>query len=130
MRWKLLPFLWVPACWFSCLVKDLGAINTFAGLSQPPPITPYPSFGWGWIRNSNTANSSLSTQWMQFTGHESTDTCKFHFRVVIHKVMGETFLEECYKLHFYSITIISCRCDSANQLSFLFFLFFIAYFAN
>lgn len=79
-KWNVLPVLGLDppaACCCSCLLNALAAMKTFAGLSQPPPNTPYPFFGWGWIRNSSTGNSSLSTQWMQFTGHESTETWKF-----------------------------------------------------
>ncbi|KAG7033103.1 hypothetical protein SDJN02_07156, partial [Cucurbita argyrosperma subsp. argyrosperma] len=59
-----------------CWVKALAAMKTLAGISQPPPNTPYLSLGSGCIRYSNTASSSFSTQYMQFTGHDSTETCK------------------------------------------------------
>ncbi|BAS97769.1 Os06g0474833 [Oryza sativa Japonica Group] len=60
---------------WSLLVKLLAAANTSRGLSHPPPNTPCASFCCGRARNSSTASSSLITQWMQFTGHDSTATC-------------------------------------------------------
>uniref|UniRef100_A0A0A9HAX9 Uncharacterized protein n=1 Tax=Arundo donax TaxID=35708 RepID=A0A0A9HAX9_ARUDO len=67
----LLPFqlLLLP---FESLGEVLGC--AFRGLSHPPPKMPWPSFGCGRDRNSSTGSSWLSTQWIQFTGQDSTAT--------------------------------------------------------
>lgn len=71
-----IPFLsWDLDCCINCLSKYFAAMKTLAGLSQPCPNIPYPSLSWGRIKYSSTGSSSFSTQWMQFTGHDSTDTC-------------------------------------------------------
>lgn len=81
------PYFLSCSCRFSCLVKALAAINTLAGISQPPPNTPYPFLGSGCIKYSNTSSSSFSTQYMQFTGHDSTETYKNETKTALFGVL-------------------------------------------
>ena len=81
------PYFVSCSCRSSCLVKALAAINTLAGISQPPPNTPYPFLGSGCIKYSNTSSSSFSTQYMQFTGHDSTETYKNETKMTLFGVL-------------------------------------------
>ena len=100
----------------SLLAKFLAAANTFLGRSHPPPKMPWPSFGCGRDRNSSIGSSWLSTQWMQFTGQDSTASCPYTQNLIDQLISKSTTWYLCWVGKQNQTTWICC-CRSPNWIS-------------